>query len=405
MKATASLTRDERGSIAVIFALSLTAIIAGVGAALDYARLSNTRTELQSALDAALLIAGKEALATGRKASRAAIVTAMKSNLPADLKGFADQVRIEQTDSKLTGSLSGTVVNRFGAFLGIERSGVAVATSVPLGSTRLDVALVLDSTGSMGQLGKMDALKSSANQLIDTLASTRQGGTEIAIGVVPFATQVRVETSHAAASWIALRKNQAIAAENTDAATWDGCVMDRDAPNNRKRDVPSPAKASEVYPAQNCLQPKLQRILPLTTNLPQVKTHIEALVPDGTTNTTIGMAWGYNVLNPDAPLGSGAAPASRKPVRVMVFLTDGLNTKDRFSQSTTEMDKDMRNLCRDSKNANIRVFTVRVIEGNDDLLRECASDPADFYTTNDSAGLVSVFRSIAQKLTTLRLSS
>ncbi len=96
----------------------------------------------------------------------------------------------------------------------------------------------------------------------------------------------------------------------------------------------------------------------------------------GSTNTTIGLAWGLNILNPAAPLGNGAAPAGLTPVRYLVFLTDGRNSLDRFEQTTLQMDDDMRALCRDAKTSDVRIFTVRVIEGNDILLRDCATDPA-----------------------------
>jgi len=405
MRITASLARDQRGSVAMVFALSLSAIVAGVGAALDYSRLSNARTGLQSALDAALLIAGKQALATGQRAERGAVIAAMKGNLPDDLKPFADTVQIEQTDSKLSGRVSGTLTNRFGSFVGMTQSAIDAAASVPLGGSRLELAMVLDTTGSMGQLNKLSVMKTAAIELVDAISANRQAGTEIAIGVVPFATQVRVSPANAAAPWLELRKGQAVPKENTDAATWDGCIMDRDKPFNEKRGKPAGGRSQEAHPAQNCAYPRLQTILPLTTDMNQVKFKIYQLEAEGNTNTTIGMAWGLNLLDPEAPLGGSAVSASRKPVRVMIFLTDGLNTEDRFTKSSSQMDASMRELCRTSKDAGIRVFTVRVIEGNDGLLRDCASDPADFYTTNDSAGLVGVFRSITQKLTTLRLSS
>ena len=389
----------------MVFALALTGIVAGLGAAIDYSRLSGSRTALQSALDVAILNAGKQALDTGGTANRAAMIAEMKANLPTNLRSLADNLQITQTTDKLTARVSGTLDNQFGNFLGRPNSQIAAGASVPLGSVRLELALVLDTTGSMAAVGKMDALKSSANQLIDSLMATRPPGTEIAIGVVPFATQVRVDTSYAWQPWIHLRSGQAIPAENTNIFTWDGCIMDRDKPLNRSRALPNTSRDEERYPAQNCTFANVQRILPLTTDMNQVRARIASLIPDGNTNTTIGMAWGYNILNPSAPMGSGAAPASRKPIRTMVFLTDGLNTADRFGSTPAQMDTDMRDLCREGKAVDVRVFTVRVIDGNDALLRDCASDPTDFYTTNDSAGLNAVFRSIAGKLARLKLSS
>jgi hypothetical protein len=39
------------------------------------------------------------------------------------------------------------------------------------------------------------------------------------------------------------------------------------------------------------------------------------------------------------------------------------------------------------------------------LLQDCASNPADFYKVNEASGLFAAFKSIAEKLMTLRLSS
>ena len=48
------------GSVAVVFALSIPVLIAGAGAAVDFARLTATRTSLQQAVDAAALMGAKE---------------------------------------------------------------------------------------------------------------------------------------------------------------------------------------------------------------------------------------------------------------------------------------------------------------------------------------------------------
>ncbi len=150
MAGKATFASDEKGSIAIIFALAMTGIVAGVGAAMDYSRLSSSKSSLQSALDAALLNAGKQALASGMAVDRAAVIREMKANLPSHLQAMADGVQLTQTADKLSAQVSGTLSNQFASFLGKPSSGITAAASVPLGSTRLEVALVLDTTGSMG---------------------------------------------------------------------------------------------------------------------------------------------------------------------------------------------------------------------------------------------------------------
>lgn len=52
--------RDDRGSVAVIFAIALVPILLGVGAAIDFSRASSFRNTLQAALDNALLGGAKD---------------------------------------------------------------------------------------------------------------------------------------------------------------------------------------------------------------------------------------------------------------------------------------------------------------------------------------------------------
>jgi Flp pilus assembly protein TadG len=53
------LARDERGNIAVIFAIALLPVLSFVGAAIDYSRAAHARTAMQGALDSAALMVAK----------------------------------------------------------------------------------------------------------------------------------------------------------------------------------------------------------------------------------------------------------------------------------------------------------------------------------------------------------
>ncbi len=396
---------------------------------MDYASLSSSRSSLQSALDSAILSAGKTALSTGGPVDKALMITEIKANLPEHLKSIADNVEITQTATGLSVQLSGSVTNSFGTFYGNPRSSIAAYASVEFGAaaTRLEIALVLDSTTSMERQNRMIELKKAALQLIDSLAANRQPGQELAVGVVPFAVQVRVDKSNALQPWITLRPDPGwphvpspkdviddwIQPEHTKIATWDGCIMDRDRPLNISSSLPNITRDTEKYPAQNCRSKKLQPILPLTTNFDLARQTISALEPGGATNTVIGMVWGLNILNPSAPLGQGkASNDTKKTKRFIVFLTDGDNTADRFGgrfdlnfENRPRIDSNMREICKEAKTTDVRIYTVRLMEGNDALLRECATKPNDFYPVENASELSAVFQSIGGKIRQLRLSS
>ena len=63
----------------------------------------------------------------------------------------------------------------------------------------------------------------------------------------------------------------------------------------------------------------------------------------------------------------------------MILLTDGLNTANRFTTVPSQIDARTAAVCDNIKKANIRLFTVRVIEGNLSLLQGCATAPNMFY--------------------------
>jgi hypothetical protein len=135
------------------------------------------------------------------------------------------------------------------------------------------------------------------------------------------------------------------------------------------------------------------------------------MVAGGATNTTIGFVWGWQMLTNGAILSNAAAPDPKSLEKVMVYLTDGLNTYDRGgigtcngSSACPRVDVRSELVCAGIRNAGITVYTVRLIEGNATLLRNCATNPSMYYSVSTASELTNVFKSIAQALSNLRLS-
>jgi len=191
-------------------------------------------------------------------------------------------------------------------------------------------------------------------------------------------------------------------------------VTDRDQNNDASNVKPVAGSAATLYPADpntiyngNCAA---RPIVPLSSNWTQLKNEISALSAGGATNTTIGLAWGWNMLTQGAPLSNAVAPDPGKLNKVIVFLTDGLNTYYRMGAgcngSSTCSGVDVRTalVCTNIKNAGIQIYTIRVMDGNATLLRNCASDPSMYYNVTAASQLTNVFASIAQALSNLRIS-
>jgi Flp pilus assembly protein TadG len=393
------LLQDCQGNVAPLFALGLAVLVGAVGAALDYSRASAARTAILSALDAAGLMLAKEA----QTLSPAELSQKATDYFHANLSNSAAkdvQVTPELTNPQpgtfllklaATGTLEGTLTRVFGQ----SQLNLDASADVTWGIKKLELALVLDNTGSMAQSGKLAALKTAAHNLLSTLQAAAKQPGDVKVAIVPFDTTVNIGTGYAGQFWIDY------SVKGIQPNKWKGCVIDRDQSNDVLDTAPSASNHHTLYPAANC--GSLTSAMPLSSDWSALNTKIDAMTASGNTNITIGMAWGWHALTANLPFPEAAAPAPDLD-KVIVMLTDGDNTQNRWSTSSSSIDARTSTVCANVKAANIRVYTVRVIDGNAALLKGCASKPEMYYDVQQADQLNTVFKSIAQQLATLRVS-
>lgn len=82
---------------------------------------------------------------------------------------------------------------------------------------------------------------------------------------------------------------------------------------------------------------------------------------------------------------------------------DGENTENRWTSNASQIDARTKLACDAAKAKNIKVYTVRVIEGNADLLRSCATTASMFYDVGKASDLEPIFKEIANSIRALRL--
>jgi Mg-chelatase subunit ChlD len=141
--------------------------------------------------------------------------------------------------------------------------------------------------------------------------------------------------------------------------------------------------------------------MPLSQDWSALNSKVDAMTPTGNTNVTIGMQMAWQTLSPVAPFNAPAAAPDLE--KVLVLLTDGDNTQNRWSSSQSAIDARTEKVCANAKADNIKVYTVRVIAGNATLLKNCATKPEMYYQVTQASQLNSVFASIAQNLANLRI--
>lgn len=393
---------DARAATAMMFGVAAIPLLMAIGVAIDYSRSATIRTSLQAATDSAALTAAKSLQRRKNtydsKATRAAFDASFSAQGAKNI-----QLTVTQSTSELKiRSTAEVPLTVLGIFRREAQTIVAEAT-VPLGTVYLEVALVLDTTGSMANLAKMDNLKLAAKDFIDVIEASAGGQDVYSIAIVPFNSQVRIDTSNRWASWLRFTPLSAEPVLQVSQVGWDGCVSDRDKPFDVKLDVPNGPPAR--FPGANCQYGAIPTVMPLSRDLMALRAKIDDLSPTGNTNTAIGMAWGYNVLFNTMPLGSTAKNVSKANQKVIIFLTDGLNTEDRFGKVPADIDARMTKLCDAAKAERARIYTIRLIEGNENLLRNCASTIDAYSDIQNANQLRPLFQSLAKELVRLRLST
>jgi hypothetical protein len=286
---------------------------------------------------------------------------------------------------------------------------INATAQVVWGFRKLELALALDNTGSMAQSGKIQALKVAAHNLLNTLQAAAKTPGDIKVSIIPFDTTVRLNTSYKNETWFDWStldcngNNWGTGCGSQPQNNWEGCVMDRNQPYDVQDN--SPTSSTTRFPATQC--GNLATSLPLTSDWTTLHSKVDAMQASGATNVTIGLAWAWHSLTPNTPYSEAATPTSSLD-KVIVALTDGENTKNRWWGNGVNHDPriDARTslVCTNIKNAGIKLYTIRVIEGNATLLQQCATNPSMYYDVQQAGQLDAVFKSIAEKLANLRLS-
>ncbi len=544
----ARLRKQRRGSVAPIFALAIIPVIGLVGAAIDYGRANSIRAGMQSAIDATALAMAKLApTLTPSQLQQQATAYFQALFIYPDAKNSTIVVTYTASGgSQLTIVTTAAMDTYFMKVMGFPTLNIGSSTTVKWGSSRLRVALVLDTTGSMADSGKMPALQTATNALLTQLKGAVTTNGDVYVSIIPFSKNVNVGAANYSATWIdwtgweaepAFTKpanwsslgpgstcpftstnngfgctispvNNATTtttipssgtyagyicpdvdsgrtaptqigiyyngcyssvattttATNTVSSgtfascngysnctctgsgfskvckqtttttgapythtwvinahsTWNGCVTDRgtaSSPNgdyDRLVTAPSTSIIATLFPAEqnSYCSPS---ILGLSYTWTTMTTLVNSLYPLGATNQPIGLVWGWQSLVGGGPLTMPAMDPNYTYNNVIVLLSDGLNTLDRWygNGSTTNTSVDQRmyetstlGTCANVKAAGVTIYTIQVNTGGDPtstLLQNCASSASKFWMVTTASGIGTVFTQIGTALSQLRI--
>lgn len=431
---------DDKGAVAMTFGLSTVALMMFVGAAVDFGRWLNVKSQTRAAVDAAVL-AGARSLQVESDDVAAAVATARayyKSNVQSRAKVKDDTIdfAVAEDGKTLTASGNARVPTPFLSVVNIKSLAVLSTTgaeqskaSSSIGGNdeqKVEISVMLDTTGSMGGQKIVD-LKSAAADLVDIVLTDNNSPGQIRVGLAPFAEAVRPGSAYlskvrgAYASTYSFRDRQG----RTQTYKLSECVSERDGAAAYSDVVPVGGDMFGAVYTKSGSCTTTSPIVPLTSDKNALKLAINGLVASGTTAGHIGTAWAWNLLSPK---WSGIWPTASRPAsyedssvkKIAILMTDGeYNTEYDSRGLATSVsgagaavngasDVQARAVCEKMKAEGIEVYTVGFqldAQNAVDTLSDCATDPSKAYVAQDGAQLRTAFRDIAVRLSPLRLTN
>lgn len=194
------LWSDARGNVALIFGLSLPVLVLITVCGVDIHRASTVRANLQDALDAAALAAARSTYTDEEDLTNVGL-----ASLRANLNAYPDIILVEES---ATFELNGDQVVIANARVNVKTLvaniflppyGQVMDEYLPVGahsevnrsSKNLEVALVLDITGSMSG-SKIESLKDAAEDLVDMVVQDLQTPFYSKMAIVPYSMGVNL---------------------------------------------------------------------------------------------------------------------------------------------------------------------------------------------------------------------
>jgi len=365
---------DQNGSLLPVVAASMMMLTGATGIAIDGARMFYVKDVLQKSLDSAGLAAGHAMETADMENDAREFFEANVASIQNLLISSSIVTSISEDNKTITLTGTATIEASFTKLFGIDEITLNVSTEILRETRGMELAIVMDNTGSMASSGKIGAAKEAAALLVETVYGDDDTGANLWVSVVPYVAHVNMGNTHE--DWLSAAGQTRIDDGDYLPTDWAGCAMIRSGGEDLTDTPPSEEpfepwywedepyyyyyyyannwidddgdrtinESNSRYYAKGPNRGCGQAILPLTESKATVLAAIDDMEPwsFGGTASPTGLAWGWRTLSERwQGLWGGATPAELPLAndtpfmdKVLIILTDG---KNEFISRTTSL--------------------------------------------------------------------
>lgn len=437
--------RDRRGGVLPLFGLVFIITTVIVGAAIDIGRAVNQKRSLARGLDAAMLAVARELSVRNMSPSEVQqyvdefyedfFKANSEKSSGSDAKIFLDPPVIDTEKRQIDVSARTEIPTYFISIAGIGPEKLTMSVNAQATYPKsVEIAMVVDVTGSMAGSGKIGALRDAAADFVNILIppEAASNNEKVRISLVPYSTGVNIGTS---------RATLATGGWNATRSSFEYCVSEREGPQAATDASYALApvgpgtvrsgwkkgyrkSGSSLSSSSDFICPD-SPLLPLTLDpggagvSGSLLHAIGNLEAKGYTAGATGIRWGWYTLSENWsalwPADSKPAPYSDERVlKYLIVMTDGdFNTIfGPTSHYGTDYDWMAQNnsyearqraiaLCDSIKqNTDIQIITVGFQIGSTQraMMQDCASSATDYHNASNNAELREQFQKIALQI-------
>jgi len=383
-----------------------------VGLAIDGARAYNVSTRVSSALDSAALAAAKmlddedNSNADIEDRARRFFAAHFDTTPGTGVTIEPPAITVDRDRGIVDVAVDVAVATTFGQLAGLSEFRFPRSTRVSYKQKFIELAMVLDVTGSMcDPCDKIEGLKAAAREMVANLINPMVPFGYSRVAILPYAAAVNAG---------------AYAADVSGGSSTDGCVVEREGSHNADDHAPNGGNALGVSnnAANNKYECPTATIQPLTSDRATLDAKINSLAAGGWTAGHIGLAWGWYAVT---HRWNSVWPAANRPknpgsnvIKAVVMMTDGeFNTSyipgagfNATGVATANSSPEQATrLCNNMKSEDVIVYAVAFqapVEA-ETLLRACATSAGHYFSAGSNAELFAAFRTISERLSALRV--
>ncbi|MBN9219764.1 MAG: hypothetical protein J0I79_17620 [Mesorhizobium sp.] len=432
------------GNFAILFGLAASVLALAAGFSVNVAQLYNARSSLQGVVDAAVTSTARD-ITTGaiKEADASKSVQAfLGANSTAGIlqpdQIVLDKLIVDKTAKTVQVDAYVDVALFFPIFGMTDTRRVTASTTSLYSDRTIEVAMMLDVTGSMaGQ--KIKDLKAAAANAVDSfLGGQDPSKPRVRVSIVPYANSVNAGQLAASSVYVeanASDRKQApgnASAQLASASTRpDNCATERKGADQYSDAGPDSSMVNRDYllsgfatNTRTAACP-VATLVPLTADATTLKNVIRDLVASGGTAGHIGVQWAWYMLSENwgTVMNASQRPAKMDPKKVgkyAILMTDGEFNLSYFdasgvNQVYNDAGKEQTRaaatkLCANMRDKGIEIFTIgfKLDEANAAAtLQACASPDTGsvkhFYQAADGTELDTAFQTIARNIESLTL--